>query len=57
MRNAITMNLADKQRKELEFRKFLEEDRHDDFIEAAKFSVDDNYIYIYKVRDSFINSP
>ncbi len=51
---ARTFNNPDKQRKEIVIRKFLEEDKHDDFILAAKFNVDDNYIYIYKVRNSFI---
>jgi hypothetical protein len=55
--DAITMGPPENQLKELEIRKILKEDKYDDFIEAAKFNIDDNYIYIYKVRDSFINSP
>jgi hypothetical protein len=43
-----------KKYREMEIRKFFEEDKHDDFIVAAKFNIDDNYIYIYKLRDSFL---
>jgi phage shock protein PspC (stress-responsive transcriptional regulator) len=34
---------------------FLKEDEYSDFIIAAKFNIDDNYIYIYKLRDNFID--
>jgi hypothetical protein len=30
--------------------RFLEEDKYNDFILTAKFNADDNYIYIYKVK-------
>lgn len=42
-----------KEYRELEIRNFLEEDTYDDFILRAKFNIDDNYIYIYELRDNF----
>jgi len=50
---AFTM-YPNKKYREMEIRKFFEEDKYDDFIVAAKFNIDDNYIYIYKLRDGFI---
>jgi hypothetical protein len=40
--------------RQLEVRKFLEEDKYDDFYLTAKFNIDDNYIYIYKLNDNFV---
>jgi hypothetical protein len=51
--DALTM-YPNKKYREMEIRKFLEEDRYDDFITVAKFNIDDNYIYVYKVRDGFV---
>jgi hypothetical protein len=51
--NSLTM-YPNRKYREMEIRKFLEEDKYDDFITAAKFNIDDNYIYVYKVRDSFL---
>jgi hypothetical protein len=53
--NSYTIYSKEEMR-EKEIKRFLEEDKHDDFIVAAKFNLDDNYIYIYKLRDSFIEA-